>query len=165
MTLKETHAVVIGNPGNLYIDHLSPETSDADCLANDLFGLVKAHDSVETLRAVGADGCAKNVGCKGGVIANLERKIGRSLHHFICILHFLELPLRHMFQHYVGKSTGPNTSEGDLAVAIESDLTCLPVINFKPLPGFVTNDFNQDSSSCDQGYFHSICLAVQEGYE
>ena len=41
---------------------------------------------------------ATNTGWKNGVICNPELKIFRPSHWFICLLHFNELPFRHLFE-------------------------------------------------------------------
>ncbi len=61
-----------------------------------LFLVGKSFD-LDQLKAIGCDGTATNIGCRNGVIRNLELKLNRPLQWFICLLHANELPLRHLF--------------------------------------------------------------------
>ena len=69
--------------------------------------LKKNKFSLEDLTIVRCDGTNVNTGWKNGVIRQIEICIGRLLQRSICLLHFIELPFRHMFQHVDGATTGP----------------------------------------------------------
>ncbi|GBL76681.1 hypothetical protein AVEN_53379-1 [Araneus ventricosus] len=49
-----------------------------------------------------------NTGWKNGVIHRIENHVGRPLQS-ICVLHFDELPFRHIFQHIDGR-TAPDSN-------------------------------------------------------
>ncbi len=81
------------------------------------------------------------------------------------MLHLNELPLRHLFKHLDGATTGPNTYKGPIGSAIVNDLRFLPVISFKKvsgrvlkLPAHVISGFTGD-----QKYLYELCRAVQKG--
>ena len=82
------------------------------------------------LLAVGCDAPVVNTGSKNGVIAQLELKRKRPLQRFICQLHANELPLRHLFQHIDGQTSGPSAFSGPLGKLI---VQCenLPVIQYE----------------------------------
>lgn len=54
------------------------------------------------------DGTSINTGLKKGVIQISEMKIGRRLQYRIFLLHLIEFPFRHLFQHIDCKSKGRN---------------------------------------------------------
>lgn len=113
--------------------------------------------------AVGCDGCPVNTGTKNGVIRHLEKESGKSFHWFICQLHANELILRHLFEHYDGRKTGPSSYAGPISKKI-LDCEKLAVINFDPvelgtdLPLCAPSDL-----STDQEYLMEICKAVASG--
>lgn len=70
--------------------------------------------------AVSSDGEVKNTGRHDGILRTLEKLLGIPLHWFICLLHFNELLLRHIFEK-IDKSltTGPKPGTGTIRKAIE----------------------------------------------
>ena len=55
------------------------------------------------LNCCGCDGTNTNTGRHTGVIALLEKKLGRQLQRCICCLHRIELPFRHYLLHQFGR--------------------------------------------------------------
>jgi hypothetical protein len=82
---------------------------------------IRATNSEDTIRAIGADGTAVNTGCKNGVISLIEKDLNRPLQWIICMFHLNELPLRHLFKMLDGSTSGPNTYKGIIGSAIEKD--------------------------------------------
>lgn len=163
--IKEEHIVLIEEPGGLYRDHITPKSGKGVDIAQDLYKYLQVNGSEQTLQVIGADGTAVNTGRDNGAIALLEKRIGRPLQWVICMLHLNELPLRHLFKHLDGATTGPNTYKGPIGSAIVNDLRFLPVISFKKvsgrvlkLPAHVISGFTGD-----QKYFYELCRAVQKG--
>ncbi|GBM05035.1 hypothetical protein AVEN_60226-1 [Araneus ventricosus] len=71
-------------------------------------------------------------GWKNSVIHRIENHVGLPLQWSICLLHFNELPFRHIFQHIDGQTAGPKSFSGP----IEQQLTCyekLPVVDYEPI--------------------------------
>ncbi|GBM84084.1 hypothetical protein AVEN_78339-1 [Araneus ventricosus] len=84
------------------------------------------------LEVVGCDGTVTNTGWKNSVIHRIENHVGRPLQWSICIMHFNELPFRHIFQHIDDEAAGPKSFSGP----IEQQLTCyekLPVVDYEPI--------------------------------
>lgn len=102
-----------------------------------------------------------NTGYKNGVIAQLERSLGRPLHWFVCMLHANELPLRHLLQFLDGSTTGPRGFSGEIGKKLEG-CESLTIVRFQPIEVELPNvDYNVLSS--DQKYLHEICLAISSG--
>ena len=87
---------------------------------------------MSSLIAVDCDGTAINTGKHVGIIRQLELHVKRPLQWFICMFHFNELPLRHLFTHLDGTTAGPNAFTGALGKAL---LSCqsLDVVSLKQL--------------------------------
>lgn len=75
------------------------------------------------------DGEPTNTGVENGIIRRFEILLDKPLHWFVCLLHFNELPFRHLFNALeMSTTSGPRTSSGTLTKLIE---TCeqFPVSN------------------------------------
>ena len=66
------------------------------------FQVFDRYDSLDTIKAVSADGCAANTGHTNGAIRLLEEGLGRPVQWLICVLHLNELCFRHIFE-FLGK--------------------------------------------------------------
>ncbi|GBM84078.1 hypothetical protein AVEN_78333-1 [Araneus ventricosus] len=107
------------------------------------------------LEAVGYDGTVHKIRWKNSVIHRIENHVGRPLQWSMCILHFNELPFRHIFQHIDGQTAGPKSFSGP----IEQQLTCyetLPVVDYVPIDCSIP-DIDRNLLSKD----HSICWTFQ----
>ena len=114
---------------------------------------------------LGADKTNTIVGFKNGVIAYLEKLLGHPVHWEICLLHGNELPLRALFGHFDGKTSGPNSFKGPLGKSLEGDLTQPNTVCFARIKH---NDFYQlpeevaRELSSDEEYLYDICWGVIE---
>ncbi|GBN12255.1 hypothetical protein AVEN_245732-1 [Araneus ventricosus] len=80
----------------------------------------------------------------------------------MCILHFNELPFRHIFQHIDGQTAGPKSFSGP----IEQQLTCyekLPVVDCEPIDCSIP-DIDRNLLSKDQQYLLDISNAITLGH-
>lgn len=166
--IKEEHYVIISFPNNNYIDHVVPQTSKAEDIANEILSVIANTNSASTLQAVVCDGTVNNTGKRNGVIRRLEEGITRPLQWLVCLLHTNELP----FRKYIsvidgGFTTGPTSSTGAIMSALEFDPKDLPIAQFNAIPGKVIDviDEVKKDLSTDQIYLLRACLAVQQGYE
>ncbi|GBO18220.1 hypothetical protein AVEN_71696-1 [Araneus ventricosus] len=110
---------------------------------------------------VGCDGTVTNKGWKNGVINQIENHVGRPLKWNICLLHFNELPFRHIFQHIDCQTAGPNSFSG----LIGQQLTCyekLPVVDYEPIDWSIP-DIERNLLSRDQQYLLDISNAITLG--
>ncbi|GBL99672.1 hypothetical protein AVEN_249723-1 [Araneus ventricosus] len=79
----------------------------------------------------------------------------------ICLLHFNELPFRHIFQHIDGQTAGPKSFIGPIG----KQLTCcekLPVVDYEPIDCSIP-DIDRNLLSKDQQYLLDISEAITLG--
>ena len=134
-TMKEDdHYVVLTEPGNGYLTHVTPKTGHGKVVARAIYDfLVEQELTNQTLYVAGCDGCRVNTGPNGGVIHHLEMLLNRPLHYSICQLHGNELPFRAIFYYYDGKPSGPENWRGVIGQQIKEPVSDLPVIDFQPI--------------------------------
>lgn len=160
----EEHISLVNEPGSEYLDHVTPDGGTAaaisECLMNS--GL-----KTESLLAIGCDGTPVNTGTKGGAIKLIEDSLNRPLQWLICLLHFNELPFRHIFKHLDGETSGPKAFKGKIGRKIGESVSNLPVENFEPIPVEDAEKFHEHYSgldlSKDQKYILNIWYAVSSG--
>lgn len=117
---------------------------------------------LDNLKAIGSDGTVVNTGHLGGIITLLEHKLERPVQWFICLLHFNELPFRHIIEKLFKAAARPTAFCGELTKLLHS-------CEEKPaLPGFqrISTDFPDIDSevlSTDQKYLLDIAKAVSSG--
>lgn len=117
----ETNFVILKEPGSIFIGYaVASETEKSPEIAKLLldFCSEKGFDFSSVI-AIGCDGEPKNTGKNNGVIRNIEISLQRPVHWLICLLHFNELPFRHLFQKIDGSvTTGPKSTTGKIAQAL-----------------------------------------------
>jgi hypothetical protein len=77
------------------------------------------------------------------------------------MLHGNELPLRHLFSHFDGRTSGPRCFTGPIGKLLQN-CESQPIVEFDPIPAPVINIDIADLSS-DQKYMLEIYLAVSRG--
>lgn len=92
--------------------------------------------------------------------------MGRPVHWIVCLLHMNELPLRALFKHLDGETSGPKAFKGQIGRMLKatnevavSDFERVFSDNMPVLPVDIIKDL-----STDQKYLYEICHAVQTGY-
>jgi hypothetical protein len=160
----EEHITVLNEPGSNYVGHTVPVTGRSSDIANSLIELLWKNKIVfDNLAVIGCDGTVVNTGAKRGVIRRVEENIGCPLQWFICLLHFNELPLRHLFIHLDGKTTGPHGYKGHIGKQLEN-CHILPTVEFEPVDNNLpTMSHHEVELSSDQQYLLKIVLAITEG--
>ena len=74
-----------------------------------------SHDlDLDSLNVIGCDGTKTNTRAKGGVIAAIEKSLGKPLQWSVCLLHLNELPLRHLMQYLDGVTSGSQSFSGQI---------------------------------------------------
>nr|CAH7728928.1 unnamed protein product [Callosobruchus chinensis] len=160
---KKEHVSIIEEPGSVYVGHVSPTSSSGKSIAMSIYEFCVRRDvSFDQMCAIGCDGTVVNTGCKNGAIRYLELQIKKPLQWLICQIHSNELPLRHLFEHLDGRTTGPTQHLGPLGKMLENCET-RPVVNFVPVVGFLP-EVNLDDLSTDQQYLYKMCQVVSCGY-
>lgn len=163
---KLDHISLINMPGSIYIGHITVDTGDSFTIAEEIFNyLGKQGIPMEDTSFVGCDGCNGNTGRQGGVIRLLEEKLNRPLQWFICLLHFIELPLKNLITNHDGRTTGPHSFTGPIGRKLEN-CEKLPVVKFQRIE-FCCDVKNlaeiSDTLSTDQKYLYDICIAISKG--
>lgn len=163
---REEHYVLVAFPCRSYAEHVVPSSGKADDISREILSFVRSSNSEATLSAVVCDGTAVNTGQYNGVIRQLEVSLQRPLQWLICLLHANELPLRKLMEVVDGKTTGPKTSEGQIAKMLQFDPQLKPIIEFAPVPGRVSEieESVMKDLSTDQLYLLRICLLIQRGF-
>lgn len=160
--IMEEHIVLIEEPGENYIGHVSPSTGSAasivDCINS---FLDESSITLDELKVIGCDGTNTNIGFKGGIVALLENKLMRPLQRFICQLHANELPLRHLINSIDGDTTGPRGFSGPMGKEL---LNCekKSVVSFAIIESEMPVILNADLST-DQLYLYEMCIAIVTG--
>ena len=104
---KKTNITVIQEPEPQYVDHFSCRDNGLN-VGTGLWSVIEDTDSVETVEAIGCDGCSVNTSPKVGAIQFVESQLGRPVQYIVCLYHFIELPIRHLFEHLDGENNfGP----------------------------------------------------------
>lgn len=163
---SEEHISLVSQPGDDYLGHVTPLSATSINITNAIAEkLADVGVELDCLLCIGCDGTAVNTGHKGGVIAQLERMAKFNFQWNICLLHFNELPLRHLFVALDGTTHGPKSFSGPIGISL---LSCheLPVVNFQHLGAgrlLPLSDDTANSLSTDQQYLYQICQAITVG--
>ena len=158
----EEHISMIKEPGSEYMGHVSPTNSTAVCIKTSILGFFfEKSINLDMLVALGCDGTVTNTGSKGGIIRLFELELKRPVQWLICQLHANELPLRHLFEHLDGSTSGPRAFSGPLGKAL---VNCekLKLVLFENIECELPIISKEDLSS-DQKYLLDICRAVSSG--
>ena len=105
-------------------------------------------------------------GIKPGLIASLEKLLGRPLQWAICLLHLNKLPLSHVFQMIGGTTNGPQSFACPIRKAITGKVSTWQVTTFKKIENDdfpAISNFVLETLSTDQYYAYKICQAVISG--
>ena len=161
---REDPYVVIGEPGTIYLDHLSLQHGTGAAIADGLDIAIKAMGIADNLIAIGADSTAVNIGHKNGAVHLLECRLGRTLHWFVCNLHN-ELPLRHLCKHLIGPTESSTNWKGPVGNALA---TCesLPLSStgIRCIPdGATLPDIDLVDLSRDQTSLYKMIKAIKTG--
>jgi hypothetical protein len=161
-TVTEEHIVLVSEPGDEYMGHVTPSTGKSMDLKNSIVEFLSQNDiNTEQLVAIGCDGTNVNTGCEGGVIRLLELHCNKPLHWFVCLLHMNELPLRHLFIHIDGVTHGPSSFSGQVGKSLSN--FCLRVVDFEPVEGNELKLASCSDLSDDQRYLADMWSAVTSG--
>lgn len=160
--IKEEHYSLIQEPSSVYVGHVTPKSGSSEDIAKSVITYLGDQDiSTGSLTVIGCDGTAVNTGLKSGIIRRIELYLRKPVQWAICLLHFNELPFRHLFEHLDGKTTGPSTLRGPIG---EKLVACqkLPVINFQSIDCQIPEVDRKDLSK-DQLYLLDISTAIKSG--
>lgn len=126
--IKETHFCILRQPNSVYLGHVASEHSTSPRKALSLINFFNEKGiGLSQVFGICCDGEPTNTGRLTGILRTFEKQLKRPLHRFVCLLHFNELPLRHIFAQIDGPTTGPTTSAGEIAKNLK-DCETKPVI-------------------------------------
>lgn len=114
---REPHLVILKEPHSQFLGHTRCEREDSETKFNDLITFfTKKEICLDALIGISCDGEPTNTGILNGIIRRFERHLKRPLHWFVCLLHFNELPFRHLFNTLEHSSTtGPRSATSQLS--------------------------------------------------
>lgn len=164
-TVVEEHIVLVQEPECNYIGHTSPSSGTSQNIKASIVRFLEENAiNFEDLEAVGCDGTVVNTGIRGGVIRLLEEHLTKPLQWFVCMLHGNELPLRHLFHHLDGDTSGPRGFAGPIGKQLDN-CEKLPVIDYKPIKGNLPEvpESIVKEFSADQKYLLEMCDSIASG--
>lgn len=126
--VKEPHLVILREPNSRLIGYARLVEESAEYKTTKLNEFFNDKNiSLDALIGICTDGEPTNTGTHGGIIRRFELLLKRPLHWFVCLLHFNELPFRHLFEVLdKSSSTEPTSTTGKLSKQIENS-EALPV--------------------------------------
>jgi hypothetical protein len=162
ITLKKEHLVLVQEPENKYVGHVTPKTGNAEDTTESIVSkLNNLNVNLGDLKILGGDGCNLNVGWKGGVMRLIEEILKRPLLRAICLLHFGEILFKKVMQYYYGKHKGPTDFPG-IGPKLEG---ChkFAIVKFKKICPQNFPKMNLDDLSRDQKYLFALGIAIKNG--
>jgi hypothetical protein len=150
----EDHYVLVGEPGTVYLRHITLDRGTGIAIADGLHAAVDEMGIMNKILAVGEDSTAVNTGPQCRAIHLLECRLGRPLQWLVCCLHLNELPLRHLCKELIGPTEGPSQWKGPIGKALTSCET-LSKADFKCISdGDQLPDIDYNDLSRDQAYLY-----------
>ena len=92
------------------------------------------YNSLDVISVLASDGTVTNTGQLSRAIHLVELKLERNLHWLVSLLHFNELPLRALFYHLDGTTSGPKSFTGPIGKLVAGDLDSNPGVPFALIP-------------------------------
>ena len=122
----EEHVSIISEPGSLYFSHVVPNDGTSSAITQAIIDNLEENNvDLAEIKVIGCDGTNVNTDHARGVIRRLEVFLQRPLQWLVCLLHSNELPLRHLFLHLDGATTGPLGFYGPIGKALNSCMELL----------------------------------------
>ena len=110
--MKEEHYVLVGQPYGEYLIHLTLQSGNAAAISEAVLEFTGKYNNNDEAKVIDCDSTNVNVDCMGGVIYQIEEKIGHRVMWLICLLHTNELLLHHLLTNSVGKTWGKSNFSG-----------------------------------------------------
>jgi len=148
--VTEEYISIISEPGSAYFAHVTPTNGSSKLVSSAIISCLDEKEvDHEAVFVVECDGTAVNTGVTGGVIRKLEESFGNPLQWLIFMLHFNELPLKHLFTYLDGSTSGPHGYAGPIGKGLVSCMDHLPevfepILLVGPLPTVDINDLSTD---------------------
>ena len=104
----EEHDVLVGQPHGEYLTHLTLQSENITAISEAILEFTGKYNINDKLKVIGCDSTNVNIGCMGGVIYRIEKKIGHMVVWLICLLYTNEILLCHLFTNLHEKTCGKN---------------------------------------------------------
>ncbi|GBM30686.1 hypothetical protein AVEN_259558-1 [Araneus ventricosus] len=161
-TINEEHYSILQQPGSVLIGRVALSSGSAQNIVNSILSyLNETGFLLHELYVIGCDGTVTNTGWKTGVISQIEKQVKRPLQLGVCLLHFNELPFRHLFINLDDETTAPKSFSGPSGTQL-SKCEKLPVVNFKSNECEIS-EIERKILSKDQQHLLDISYAVKSG--
>ena len=89
---------VVDQSSRSFVRHYVPKDGKGLQIADGFVNVLRETKSVSTLKSFSSDGCPVMTGHTNGTIRHVEVKLNRPLQWVICLLHFVELVFKHLFE-------------------------------------------------------------------
>ena len=99
---------------------IDEDPKPSSVVARMMYSWMQLHGIDQTLQFLTGDSTNSNTGWKGGIMAWLERFLGRKVTWIVCQLHTNELGLRHLMEELDGKTNSKTGWKGDLGKLLKS---------------------------------------------
>ena len=131
----DDHYAIADGERQEFLGDVVVERGSGEAIADGILDFVEETPGldIDDVSIFGGDSTNLNVGRHGGFIAVIEQRLNRPFHRFICLLHIIELLLRHIVGHYVGPTSGPRSFCSDLGKAIVQ-LSSPVIASFRKIP-------------------------------
>ena len=96
-----------------YITHLQPPNGKGLTIASHIYDTLDKTESLQSIKSLHMDGTIVNTGQESGVHSMVEKAVGRPLQASVCLLHLVEICLRHIIERFDGGHVGPTTHQGN----------------------------------------------------
>ena len=165
----EEHLTYTLEPSGDYLTHTTIPAGKGTGrdLADDFLDVLADHGSKESFEAVVMDGTNTNTGWKDGMMAHVERVLQVVILWFVCQLHGIELPFRHLFSHCDGGlgTSGPDSFKGPTGKQCKEEVHLLVVIQFETISTSLEDLDNSvwTDLSRDQKLLYQYVKAIQTG--
>ena len=141
---------------------MQPINGKAVTIASSFYETLVKTNSTETIVALSADATNVNTGLVGGAIRLTELAVGRPLQWVICMLHLVEIILRHLIERIDGPNCGPDTWLGEVGQDIcklskNHQEMLKPFVKFQRINGLVPSVIHESLElNNDQRYLHKV---------
>ena len=160
--MVEEHISLVSEPGSKYIGHVTSSSGSAVDICSSILSYLHENGyDLSKIKVIGADGASVNTGHIGGVNTLIEKHLGHSLQWQICLLHFNDLPLRHLVTHLDGSTTVPALFSGRIGNKMKT-FEQKSVVKFKKIVVDLL-DIDPECLSTDQKYLLEMFQAVCRG--
>ena len=111
-----------------------------------------------------SDAAPNNTGINNGSIRKIEEWLGVALMHIICLLHFIELPARHLLESFDGSSKSPEATRSPIGQALE-DFELTDFVNFRRIGTKIPDELDRKLFKDKQDLLRILdfCRGISKG--